>query len=633
MILEYLHWTHLAVFMALTGLDLRPFLTDVRLELMLNRHSFLTLERSIDLELFRTVPAVRFWNCVALFKRLNLYPTMALAPSRMYVAKLWNNWPSQLCRRGTVRVIEFNPVHQVVATVLTDSSGKDFLCCHWYGGNGSSRIQHMEPCFGSTDVSISWSPNGTYLLCKISSSSSSNYLFFKTLKETEEMLYLRGLRLFSSRHRATSKLWISDSSFIFPGVEKKRFRVTRPWLFKLTNGGDTLIICQPSRELRKEHLKSLNGLSRGALQALENGQCCELSLCKARILDESSQHSYQFHSIVHFRDCKQNPTQASLAIPGLVLAVENLSSSKILVLYRQASQCDFYPSEMLKVYPEPLRLHGEPPCKKSKKMTKSKGGRFCSVEIPAPYFGFVDRGACLSESTSESDDEMPVETDSYPDSVDFQKLELRKCGRTSSPCCFRCVRTKREKCKLFVGIYNLETETVEYHGLSVSHGTLQGPFPETQRSAGCHIYEEDLLDEVVKLDDILSVTENLVIIRLKSLEHLGSAMHTLVLHKSQFAKKISHCSPLKKLTYMHPTKNLLVQTEPSNNCPFPIVVTCNLDMLSDCPVNLDLDQKLLEAEGKSCKRSIKFVVTDERGNVCEDPQLKTLPSRKLYYDS
>lgn len=625
-VVSHLEWTHLALFMALTSIDLRPFLTDVQLtKIICTAPGEMPPDHfnPKDLSHFRNSPATEFWNSVALLKRIYLWPDRPLAPNRVCVAKLWNHWHRTSC---SLKHVSFNPNKNVAAVIFSDDSGNDFLSCHWFQEKGTGKVQHLEGQYLGMEtkpfqVSVSWSKSGSYLLCRVSDGYFANYELFQVDSQIEVLNYLRGFRLTCSNARATAALWISDDQFVFPSPERNYRRFARPWIYKLADGGKNLIVQQPEKRLRKEVFKAELSSYVGSLQTLESGECMYASYCCKT--DQNTKLEVT-HSVLHFRDKNLLPLKKELALPGILLGVANISESRLLLVYRENGSYEFEPNVPLPVNAPVTNQHYEStfrPQKRTKSLRKSDTSkRLATISIPAPYYGHVNTGSYLSSaSSSTSSDE-----EKFP-SCSFAK---KKCPIRchSSFCCYKFARVKRKnhECQILLAIYNLENNEVENFSLRLY--TIIGPFPEDSKKEERHA----LPFETVGNEHFISTTADLIILRLEALKNYGPLAYTFIYHKGLMTSYKIKSQIFRCETYMHPSKNVLVQAYASSKNYFPVTLTCCPDLTADYAATLELDQRLLSTDQVPHQRIVTFVVTDENHDPVENRELVYEPSSPRY---
>ena len=639
----------MAVFMLLCHLDLRPFLSNAALLKLLRegpgclRDNFFALSPGH----FRQVPTERFWNSVALMKRLYKYPSMPLAPGRIKISQIWNGWKHETgLKTGRIRNVEFNPRHDVVALVHESAhDSNNFLSCHWYGyhSNGGQFQTHKGESSASLD--ISWSTEGSFLLVKAQYSKHAVLNFFAVDAQNEVLIYIKGLQVSTLAGKVTARLWLNDDSFVFPGYEDP-VRVSRPWVYKISEGFRRLTIQQPQRSLRKEHRRGLKLLARGLLTALGNGFCCKTSLCRVpereqEVGDTTKTLATTVHSIMHFLDQNQAGL-ADLAIPGVLLALTG-QGDLVYILYRENSQVTYEPETPLVFNPLPVGRH-ETVTRSKRPIKKQRHARLSKVTRTGPFFFSLNRAACISDSssaddeaTTDDDDGNNVDVDGNDDNDDDhagnEKQHLRLSGlqrqekllKSYTPqCSYKAKPMLKNETGIFLTVFNLATKKLELTGTRLNDWKIDGLFPE--RYHGNNFSSPEVVSDMARKTGIMSVTENLLIIRLDETDNACRAPPSIVLHLGTLKSETSRAQMSVKQLFMHPTKNVLLQIDDNIHAPsFPLTIGSCTDLLCDYISGLERRRDLTTSKVHPLFK-VEYIVTDEHGEPTEASELRTDPA-------
>ena len=629
-IISYLRWTHVAVFMLLCHLDLRTSLTNLALLKLLRRGPGRLRNQSLDLSLqhFRQIPTERFWNAVALLKRLYKYPSMPLAPGRVQVGQICKAWKHEsYWKTGRIRNVEFNPRHDVVALVhetLKDNS--NFLSIHWYGYNCRGRQFQNHKGQNSARLEVSWSPEGSFLLLKSQYSKLTIINFFAVDVLNEELIYIKGLQLNTLPGKVTARLWLTDDSFIFPGYEDP-IRVSRPWVYKINEGFGSLTIQQPQRSLRKEHLQGLKLLARGLLTALGNGFCCKASLCRVEgereeVAKDVKQQDTSVHSIIHFLDQNQAGL-VDLAIPGILLALTG-QGDLVYILYRENSQVTYEPETPLIFNPLPIRQ--QQTVSRSKRPIKiQRHARLSKITRTGPFFYSLNRAECVSDSSSADDEVASDDEESKTDLRLSGSQRQEKMLESFHPKCgYKSTLQLKNEAGIFLTVFNLATKNLELSCTRLNDWTIDAVFPE--RYYGQNFSSPDLASEMANATGVLSVTENLLIIRLHEVNNGCQTPPSIVLHLGTLNSEAKKAPPNVKTVFMHPTKNLLLQFDEDLNAPsFPLNLGSCTDLLCDNVAILERNRGLMMGNIHPLFE-VEYIVTDENGEPTEASELRTNPA-------
>jgi len=668
LILDYLNWTEVAIYMLLCLTDLRPYLTDAKLGLLLGRGpgrlKFLTDE--LDLGHFRKVHFTRFWNSVSLAKRLFAYPTWPLAPRKLEISRIWSRCGIKDSSESRVVQVTFNPVHKVVALVRRTLTGDEYFCTHWYADGGNSG-QFVESSPLGYSISVSWSLEGSYLLCKVQRWQRSTVSIFRVCPREKKIVMIKGLELSANSYTVSSKLWLSDTKFIFPGYDES-LRVSRPWIYEIKQDGRGLTVRQPLRRLRKEHPKSHKSLQRGCLMALSNGYSYQVSICQQtegekNDKDRAGDHC---HSVLHFRDSNLN-CHLSLSIPGFVVDATDLSESRVAVLYRESSRADFQPSVPTVAEDLPIRTRRP---KKSPGPSLKRAARVSRVVKLGPFAYSINRFECVSDSSStqdsddDDDDDDDIIDDEHRDDAgssgnrprvsdcyaaykrglpyrDYLKIGLKrninrtkretkktagfKKIKTDVNCCFSTENRCRSRCKLFLCVFDLESKVlVMNEPLASGQMRVEQPYPELDYAKAFSVFDE-LAVTSSRQGLVLSTTENLLIIQVSLIFPLADPETCMTLHLANLKLGCCFARTSWKSLFMHPTKNVIVELPFSSSTEYPVVVGACTDLLVDEPCSLNVDLKS-SAAGRINLKTVTYVVADEEGNEVDEQELRYRPA-------
>lgn len=646
-IFTYLSWTDVAVFMLLCKLDLRIFMSKKTLFRLVTKGPS-RLKRSmhdLDMEYFRDVPTERFWNAVALLKRLDRHPCNSLAPSRLVISRLWFDlsrnyfWSNRDNPASKIRVAEFNPYHDVVAIIrITRTNSISTLTCHWYGSNKMEMSQTLIGEYCNT-MEVSWSKKGSFLLCKQDNGSKATLNFFRVNSNQRNLIYLSGLQLCASNSTVSSKLWLSDNSFLFPGYEDP-IRNVVPWVYKIEENGNKLVIEQPERRLRKQSPPSLK--NRGALTVFESGYSCQISVCRKALLanlqlpgdyDETEPKESDVllqravHSNVHFFD-QQQKTIATLAIPGMILAVEGQGKHSYL-LYRENAHVKFDVESPLVVAAAVTAATDSSSQQRKRTLRKKRSCRSSKVQKTGPFVGNINRFACISNSSSAESSEKDVNDDEATASQKKRTTSFAKQQKLYSNLSMNCsmsASTRKEFSapKLKLAVFNLNSLTIENQNQHLGSFFLDGCFPECSKSI--HVQIPTILPKLCRSSHVLSLTENLLIIRLHQLDLTwDSSPPTIKIHLADLKQGIARAKSSTKHLFMHPTENALLQFKNTEAVEFPMSVHSCTDLLRDHCTHLTIGQDLKTGHVQFLQH-IEYVVTDEDHKVVPLEELRITPA-------
>ena len=636
-IVSYLRWTHLAVFMLLCHLDLRPILSNLALLKLLRRGPGCLRDQSFELSLqhFRQIPTERFWNAVALLKRLYKYPSMPLAPGRVQVGQIWKVWKQEnYWKTGRVRNVEFNPRHDVVVLVHeTRQDNSNFLSIHWYGHNCRGGQFQTHKGENSAKLDVSWSKEGSFLLVASHYSKITILNIFAVDALNEELIYVKGLQLNTLAGKVTARLWLTDDSFIFPGYEDP-IRVSRPWVYKINDGFRRLIIQQPRRDLRKEHRRGLKLLARGLLTALGNGFCCKTSLCRVpekelEVTKDVKKQATSVHSIIHFLDQSQAGL-ADLAIPGILLALTG-QGDLVYVLYRENSQVTYEPD--IPLIFDPLPIHQQETVTRSKRPIKiQRHARLSKITRTGPFFYSLNKAACVSDSSSADDeaatDDEETGADAETANKNFRSSNEQKQEKMlesySPQCGYKSTPKLKNETGIFLTVFNLATRKLELSSTRLNDWKIDGVFPE--KYSGSNFSSPEVVSEMAKTTGILSVTENLLIIRLDEVNNGGRTPPSIVLHLGTLSSEAKRVPWSVKSVFMHPTKNVLLQFDEDINYPsFPLTLGSCTDLLCDYVASIERNRGLMTSRVHPLFK-VEYIVTDENGLPTEASELRADPA-------
>lgn len=663
LLLSYLDWPYIAIYMILCLTDLRPYLSNEKLlKLLKGGPTPLTLSsQDANLDHFRNVSLPGFWNSVSLLKRLWRYPSWPLSPGKLEISQLWSRGEYLGRPDGRILQVEFNPKHSVIAVVYRSDDDEDYFVTHWYSDHrGAAQYTKSLPL--AHTLSLSWSPEGSYLLCKMQKWERTVIEFYKVCPASARLELIRGLKLTCSSNWVTHRLWLSDSRFVFPGFAEKS-RVSRPWIYEIEQGGSRLKIYQPERRLRKEHPKGAGHPDRGCLKVLKNVDAnYEVSVCQKEGFPEDSASSH-CHSVVHFRNSLMQ-SLLSLSIPGFFVDAEGLSESEILILYRESSRSEFEPCEPTLAEDTPLRNSTSKP-DSSFARASSRAPRASRVAKKGPFMFAIERFSCVTDSSSESDDESHCSDDCrrFEDvekvtecnddddwseglrkaplsELEKKKRDLKKTKRplkkSKSPqhkktkseyqCSLSTVKKHRTVCKLFLAVYDLKAKKlVMNERLAPRWISLRSPLPERHDFFTTYDTRHQLSVECRTRGDALTVTENLLVVHARNISASKEDGCCLILHLGLLKKFCSSTRPSWHLLYMHPTKNVTVQVPLFPSRSIPISVGACLDLLVDhhCYLKVPLDSL---ASHRLELEDVEYVVSDEHGNAVEVDELRLKPA-------
>ena len=609
--------------MLLTKLDLRPYLGSKYMKQILRSGpSRISLPpETLNLSHFFTVPTENFWNSVALMKRDARFPSAAMGFDRVHIHKLWNNWPPSESGGSAerVRTAEFNPKHDLVAIVFETTTGKSLLSCHSYGGNYQSYCQILRT---GDALDISWSREGSYLLLKRQSSLKSTLNFFRVSKEEPSLVFLRSMQMGTGPHNITARLWLTDNRFLFPGIGENSETPTRPWIYEIQEEGATLLVCQPEKHLRTE-LRSKSPLPyRGVLTALDNGFSCQVSFCKppeARVLIS---HSKCHHSVVHFLDDHQNASK-DLALPGIFVSIAS-KNEKAYIIYREASKVTFF--NKTPVVLDPLQKHNNLTRKKN-----SPSKRRCYQLNTAShrlFFNDLPHLKCVPAATKQSNSSNFASSNSYNDddddddndnddtesqNISSKKRKKKESETTKCIFCSNWYTSSKRHLELMLVVFNTETNQMEIEALPLRNYFL--PSPPSDLSVLPHSSRQSL-EEIADKAGIMSVSENQIFVRFYEMDRASGACANLQLHLgdprngwNEFSLRSEH-----RYVFMHPTKNVFLKLQRSDECSFPLTLHSCPDLLTDFQAFLEQPPNLIGRQGTQLKQLL-FIVTDDDGET------------------
>jgi hypothetical protein len=560
--------------------------------------------KNVDWEYFSRIPLENFWNSVALLKRSLLYPTVPMSFSRVLIGQLRNSWAPSEPKTCRIRKAEFNPKHDIIAIVHETLCGKNLLSCHWYGANSGGFSQLLK---SHCKLDISWSRRGSFLLVKQQNSLKSTVTFFKVLPKQQKLIYLKNMVLSTLSGKISAQLWLSDTKFVLPGYVGRSNLATRPWVHKIQNNGESLLVCQPQKVLRNEFKHHKNIPSRGLLTALDNGYCCQVSFCKSLEARTLISHSKSFHNVVHVLDKKQKSI-ADIALPGLLQGLTS-KDQKLYIVYRD--NCNLSYNCKTPIVCEPLTTTTRAAATSRPRKIRRRMRQYYKLANKTDYGpfhprDFVNQFECVSDGSDLSDD-------NCPDNNDDEK-QLLKTDK-ECPLCSSWKPRKKKDSKLRLVVFNTETLQLETSARSLQHYRMPNPiFDQLKHSSSSAL--ADLAGQM----GTMSATDNLLFIRLYEMDRSSSSNESFQLHLSNPFHGWSKIRKSQRHYFMHPTKNVFLQLQNIGRCSFPLSLHSCPDLLTDYP-SFVLDEPNLMTGPSIPLQKVDFVVTDENGDQVPLPEL------------
>lgn len=243
----------------------------------------------------------------------------------------WNKMPSSPLM---VHNIEFNPIHSIVALTYDDDSRHPCFSVFSYepATSCTSKLLMVKIFDHHGYISISWSPDGKYLLVQSEQLLESKlYLFYCNVKKL--ILEERSgweLKNDGATGAHSPSLWLTKNSFLAHPSDYYAGTSKRPTIHTIKNKGFKISV-RPTAPTSTE-----SQLFKGYLKVLGKQFSCQVSHCLGESSNPTEPRTTLTHSTVHVRDRMQKPT-FDVILPGLLLAVESYNT-KMYLLWRTSKR-------------------------------------------------------------------------------------------------------------------------------------------------------------------------------------------------------------------------------------------------------------------------------------------------------
>ena len=162
-------------------------------------------------------------------------------------------------------------------------------------------------------------------------------------------------------------------------------------------------------------------------------------------------------------------------------------------------------------------------------------------------------------------------------------------------------------------VFNTETNQMEIEALPLRNYFL--PSPPSDLSVLPHSSRQSL-EEIADKAGIMSVSENQIFVRFYEMDRTSGACANLQLHLgdprngwNEFSLRSEH-----RYVFMHPTKNVFLKLQRSDECSFPLTLHSCPDLLTDFQAFLEQPPNLIGRQGTQLKQLL-FIVTDDDGET------------------
>lgn len=357
-----LTWQEAAFVSEIADIPLLHYASFADAQSCLNRSLPSSRAKSIDWKFLRSLSPQQTWNEKVIFTALNLLPLNSrkfLLPS-VPLAEICHSGLSSAGRVSglALKTVEFNPKHPILALVFENEHQKWCLSVHCYRTElprlGDLLLHKSFDYF--SNLTVSWSPGGTYLMAKIYEGlQESSITFFKYSARSGHLVQSPLPVLRFESHWVSSDTWLSDSRLLLPRCQAtlvsdseldsdENLECTRKnsqdlWVHRIDRSGTRLTLFRPKTDAPTKSTSEL-----GFSKTLGNKFWCQTSFCNGSNTNSKSLLS-EAHSIIHFRRsaCKKR-ADFSLHLPGLLLDVCGQNDAAF-VLWKSLSGISWISSE------------------------------------------------------------------------------------------------------------------------------------------------------------------------------------------------------------------------------------------------------------------------------------------------
>ena len=238
----------------------------------------------------------------------------------------------------------------------------------------------------------------------------------------------------------------------------------------------------------------------------------------------------------------------------------------------------------------------------------------------------MNRAACVSDSSSADDDEVTSDDEESERALRMSGSQRQeKLLESFNPKCgYKSTLKLKNETGIFLTVFNLATKNLELACTRLHDWNIDAVFPE--RYYGYNFSSPDLAAETANATGVLSVTENLLIIRLHEVSNGCRIPPSIVLHLGTLNSEAKKAPQSVKTVFMNPTKNVLLQFEESLHAPsFPLNLGSCTDLLCDNVASLERNRGLMTSRIHPLFK-VEYIVTDAHGEPTETSELRTNPA-------